>query len=110
MPYDRDIHPDNFDPHDHDAVVAFLNDPGKVAMRERMGAMFRDLPADEQISELLTLLRSAVERRDTLAEMLGAEGAPDDDPRQVLLAACVHEVDQLAKRIAELTGPAPDHL
>lgn len=110
MPYDPDSHPDDLDPHDYDAVLAFLNDPGNVAMWERMGAMFRDLPAAEQIDELLTLLRSAVERRDTLAELLGAEGAPDDDPRRLLLAACVHEVDELAERIARLTGPAPDHL
>ncbi len=112
MPYDPDADPDDLDDLDDldeslPTLDQFLNDPGNIAMWERMGAAFRGQPAAEQIADLSQQLPAAAERRDALAALLA--DAPGDDPRRAVLAACIDEVDRLADRLAELIGSAPDH-
>lgn len=107
MPYDPEADPDDLDLSDPKVLRAFLDDPGNIAMWERMGAAFRGQPGAEQIADLSRQLPSVVERRDSLVALLA--DAPPDDPRRAALAECSSDVDRLAVRIAELIGSAPDH-
>lgn len=110
MAYDPDADPDDLDPGDHDAVDAFLNDPGNIKMWEQLGAAFRDSPPGEQIPVLLDELRAFEKRRDELVALIDAETSPHDDPRRQMLDAIDSYRYMLTARIAELTGPSADTL
>lgn len=109
MAYDPDGDPNQLDPSNLEDVDAFLSDPGNVAMWERLGQQFRESPRGQQIAALRESLAASITRRDEMAALLQAEDAAEDDPRRVLLAACVREVEWMTDRIVELIGPAPDH-
>jgi hypothetical protein len=98
--YNPDGDPNEFDPNDLDAVVAYLDNPTVKALHEDIGRAFSDLSAAEQIDELAPELVRAEARRDGLAAAL--TDAPHDDPRRVLLDALSDHIASMQARIAEL--------
>lgn len=100
MTYDPDGDPDTFDPHDLDAVNAYLDNPTVEALHEDLGRAFSALPPAEQIDDLAPELMRTEAMRDQLAATLA--DAPHDDPRHVLLDALNGLTIRMRARIAEL--------
>ncbi len=102
----QDVNLDELSEADRLAFIdSYLNDPVAEALADDLGRLFRRLPAEEQIAQLVDVLASSRERQRDVAQRLeGAGLAPElRDGFETLKRAVDGEVERIEARLRELS-------